>query len=105
MVTRKKKTEPEYQAELIPRIKARFPGCIVLKNDSSYIQGIPDLSVLWYGHWAFLEVKRSEEEYINDQQPNQEYYVECAKAMCFGAFIFPENEEVVLNAMEQSFNL
>ena len=40
--------ERDYQSHLIKRIKALLPGCVVLKNDSSYLQGIPDL-VIFYG--------------------------------------------------------
>ena len=38
--------ERDFQAKLIRDIKKRFPGCIVLKNDASYIQGFPDLTIL-----------------------------------------------------------
>lgn len=93
--------ESTYQAGLIGRIRDRLPGCLILKNDSSYIQGILDLTVLWEKYWAMLEVKVSADAPV---QPNQEYYVELADSMSFAAFIFPENEEEVLNAMERSFS-
>lgn len=92
--------ESEYQAGLIKRIKERFPDSIVLKNDSSYKQGIPDLTVLWKDKWAALETKRSEN---SPHRPNQDYYVEKMNEMSYSSFIFPENEEEVLNEMEQSF--
>ena len=38
--------ENKFQANLIKELKARFPDCIVMKNDPTYIQGIPDLLVL-----------------------------------------------------------
>jgi hypothetical protein len=47
-------TENQYQAKLIKKIKARFPGCVVLKNDPIYQQGVPDLIVLWKDFWASL---------------------------------------------------
>ena len=97
--------ESTYQAGLIKRIKDKFPGSIVLKNDSSYKQGIPDLTVLYGDKWALLEVKKSEKDYKKDFTPNQHYYVDKAKDMKgFGSFIFPENEQDVLDAMERSFN-
>jgi hypothetical protein len=92
--------ESQFQAKLIKRLKTMFPGCIVMKNDSGYIQGIPDLTVLWNDKWAFLECKRSAEEH---KQPNQEYYIEKAGQMSFGRFIFPENEEEVLRDLQQTF--
>jgi len=39
--------EKEFQAKLIRDLKKRFPECEVIKNDSSYIQGICDLIVLY----------------------------------------------------------
>lgn len=92
--------ENEFQANLIDRLHVMFPGCLVLKNDSGYIQGIPDLTVLYKTHWAMLEVKASER---SKEQPNQCYYVDMADDNSFGAFIYPENEEEVLYALQRSF--
>lgn len=50
--------ENKFQANLIKELKARFPGCIVMKNDPTYIQGIPDLLVLHKDKWASLECKK-----------------------------------------------
>ena len=47
--------ENKFQANLIKEIKETLPGCVVMKNDSSYIQGIPDLLVLYEDKWASLE--------------------------------------------------
>ena len=52
------KTENKFQAELITELKSRFPGCLVLKNDADYIQGIPDILILHRDRWATLECKR-----------------------------------------------
>ena len=93
------KKENSYQAGLKKRIKERLPGSIVMKADSSEIQGIPDLLVLYKDRWALLEVKRSEGA---THRPNQDYYVDKLNKMSFSAFIYPENEEGVLNEMEQS---
>lgn len=71
-----------------------------MKNDPNYIQGIPDLTILWANRWATLEVKRSLKA---PQQPNQEYYVNVMNQMSFSSFICPENKEEVLNALQQSF--
>lgn len=92
--------ESQYQAQLKKKLVAMFPGCIVMKNDPTYIQGIPDLTVLWKNKWALLECKRESEA---SKRPNQQYYVDKAKAWSFAAFIYPENEEEVLNALQQAF--
>lgn len=92
--------ENAYQSKLIKTIKERFPGSIILKNDASYKQGIPDLTVLCGDRWATLEVKQSK---TSKHRPNQDYYVKKMNAMSFSSFIFPENEQEVLDAMERSF--
>jgi hypothetical protein len=93
--------ENEYQSKLIKKIKNRFPGAIILKNDSSYKQGIPDLTVLWKDKWAALETKRSKDA---PHRPNQDYYVDMMNKMSYSSFIFPENEQEVLDAMENTFS-
>jgi len=93
-------TENQYQAKLIKKLKKIFPGCVVLKNDSSYQQGVPDLIVLWRRYWASLEVKPMREFYAH---PNQLHFIRMLDEMSFAAFIFPENEEEVLNALQQAF--
>jgi len=94
--------ENTFQSELIKEIKERFPGAIVLKNDSSYLQGIPDLTVLWKGFWAMLECKR---ESNAKHQANQDFYIKLAESMSFGRFIHPENKEEILDEMERSFKI
>lgn len=90
------KLENDYQAYLIKKILKIFPGSIVLKNDPTYLQGIPDLSIFYGNKYAMLEVKKSEFE---RHQPNQNYYVDYFNNISFAAFIFPENEDSVLNAL------
>ena len=92
--------ENKFQSKLIKEIKDRFPGCIVIKNDSSYIQGIPDLLVLFRNKWAALEVKKSN---TASHRPNEDYYVDKMNDMSYAAFIYPENKEEVLNGMARSF--
>lgn len=92
--------ESTYQKQLIQKLLDTFPGSIILKNDSSYIQGIPDLSVFFRDRWATLEVKAA---FDSPEQPNQGYYVDLMNEMSFSAFIFPENEEEVLYHLQRSF--
>lgn len=94
------KSESDYQAELKKRIKARFPGATILKNDPIDIQGIPDLTILYKKHWAMLEVKREDRA---RKRPNQEKRVEYYNKISFASFISPDNEEEVLDAMARSF--
>lgn len=92
--------ERDYQAKLIKTIKARFPGCYVIKEDASYIQGLPDLLVLYHDRWATLEVKNSKTAH---HQPNQDAHVNRMREMSYSSFIYPENEKEVLDEMEQTF--
>ena len=92
--------ESKFQSGLIKEIKRKFPGCIVLKNDPNYLQGIPDLTILWRDRWATLEVKKTANA---SHQPNQDFYVERMNTMSFSRFIYPENKEEVLNELQQSF--
>ena len=73
--------ENKFQANLIKELKERFPGCIVMKNDPTYIQGSAGAK----------------------KQPNQEYYVDRMNQMSFSRFICPENKEEVLDELQQSF--
>lgn len=93
------KLERDFQKNLIKELKDIFVGCIVMKNDSSYIQGIPDLLILYNDKWAALEVKKSR---VASHRPNQEYYVDKMDDMSFARFIYPENKEVVLDELQQT---
>ena len=92
--------ENRFQVDLIDELNALFPGCIILKNDSSYIQGIPDLLILYRDRWAMLECKRSANE---SHQPNQDWYISKLDDMSYASFIFPENRERVLSELQQAF--
>lgn len=92
--------ENKYQGELIKKLKKIFPGCEVLKNDPNYIQGVPDLLILYKDKWAALECKKSANANL---QPNQSYYISKFDDMSFSRLIYPENEEEVLYELQQSF--
>ena len=92
--------ESKFQKGLIDDLKKRFPGCMVLKNDANYIQGVPDLMVLYNDHWATLECKKAHNA---EHQPNQDYYVKRMNDMSFSRFVYPENKEDVLRELQQSF--
>lgn len=94
--------ERKFQSDLIKELKQRFPGCIVLKNDPNYIQGTPDLLILYKNCWAALECKKSSKEH---HQPNQDYYVQKMNDMSFAAFIFPENRKEVLDELQKAFRV
>ena len=92
--------ERDFQKNLIQELKERFPGCVVMKNDSSYIQGIPDLTVLYRDRWVVLELKRASG---SSRRPNQSFYVEKLNDMSYAAYIHPGNKEQVLDEVQRSF--
>ena len=91
--------ENVYQARVIKRLREEFPDCYILKNDANYMQGVPDLIVLYLDRWAMLEVKASVDSSF---QPNQAYYVSELNHMSFAAFIYPENEDEVFRDLQSA---
>ena len=91
--------ESQYQTKLIKKIKRRLPGCLILKNDPEYLQGVPDLTIFYEDRYAMLEVKIDADA---QEQPNQGYYVDLVNSMSFASFIFPEIEEEVLDDLQRS---
>lgn len=94
------KNENRFQRdEVISKIKELVPGCIVMKNDPTYIQGIPDLTVMKGGRCALLEVKKSARA---SHRPNQDYYIKLIREQGgYASFVYPENLEAVLNEAKQ----
>lgn len=89
-----------FQSEVIKNLREVFPGCVILKNDASYMQGVPDLIILFNDRWAMLEVKSSSKAKV---QPNQRFYIKAFDRMSYAAFIYPENEAEVFYELQQAF--
>lgn len=92
--------ESSFQKKLINAIKEIEPDVFVLKNDCGYLQGFPDLTVLFpNGRWALLECKISEKA---SHQPNQDYYISKIRENTCGYanFVSPENLGDVLSALD-----
>jgi len=94
--------ESKFQADLIRKLRKLFPDAIIEKGDAGYLQGVPDIRILCGDKWTALEVKRSASE---PSQPNQEYYVRRMNEMSYASFIYPENEERVLNELQLAFGV
>ena len=92
--------ERKFQADLISELKETFPGCYILKNDANYIQGFPDLLILFNNSWAALEVKNSPNAHL---QPNQKYYLTRLDEMSYAALVYPENKDDVMNGLREHF--
>lgn len=92
--------ENQFQRKLIVELKDIFNGCVVLKNDPNYIQGMPDLVIFYKDKYAMLECKKSKNE---THQPNQDYYIGMFGAMSYASFIYPENKNQVLDELKRYF--
>lgn len=94
------KLERDFQSDVIKELKELFKGAIILKNDSGYLQGIPDWVMLFKDKWALLEIKR----FANSKkQPNQDFYIDLANRMSFGRFIHQENKTEVFEELKRFF--
>lgn len=93
--------ETDFQTNvLIPEIKRRFPDSIVLKNDPTYLQGIPDLTIFNGPFWVALEVKKS---ITSSFRPNQKYYIELLNESGYCSVVCPSNLDFVMDSMESYF--
>lgn len=92
--------EIKFQAHIMEKLDELFPGCIIIRNDPTWHQGWPDLLILFEDKWAMLEVKADE---YSPVQPNQPYWVAEFDKLSFATFIYPQNEEEVLDALQQTF--
>lgn len=92
--------ERDYQKKLIKKLTNLYPDCIILKNDSNYTQGIPDILILYKNKWVALEVKVGVK---SKKRPNQNHYIEIMNNMSYASFIFPENEEEILYEIQSIF--
>lgn len=92
--------ESRFQRELIEDIRNRFVDSIVMKLDSGYKQGVPDLLILHGAKWATLECKKNS---TATHRPNQDWYVNKMDGMSFSRFIYPENRDEVMQELISFF--
>ena len=92
--------ESKFESWLVRDLQDRFPGSVILKNDTRSLQGIPDRTILHGDRWAMLETKGHPNA---RRQPNQEYYIRKLDQMSFARFVDPENVEDVLDALQRAF--
>ena len=91
--------ESVFQSKLIKELEDKFKGCVILKNDANYIQGFPDLLILYKNKWAALECKKDADA---PYQPNQQYYLDVLDTMSYASVIYPEIKEEVLDELQQT---
>lgn len=90
--------ENKFKTKLRKRIEKEFPGSMVMHLDPTEKSGIPDLLVLHKNKWATLEGKKEEDA---SKRQHQEYYVNKMNNMSYSSFIYPENEDQVIEEMHE----
>lgn len=88
--------ESEVQKQFIDWVYNAFPEAIVMKNDASYLLGVPDLTIIVRSRWAFIETKKCSNSH---KQPLQEDYIQYADTWAFGAFVDKDNAYRVFNEL------
>ena len=96
------KRENSFQSDLIKEIEQRYEGCVILKNDANYKQGIPDLTVFYKDRYAILETKK---DCNATYRPNQKMYLDLFDEWAFAKRVEPENKEEVLNELDAFFGI
>ena len=91
--------ESKFQKTVMDDIERLLPGAIIIKVEP-YIQGFPDLIIIYGKNWAALETKSSEKA---SRRPNQPYWIDILSDMSFAAFVYPKNKEEVLHELQQTF--
>ena len=92
--------ESKYQKYIIDKVRVMLPGAYVYPNDGNYIQGFPDITILYRTQWATLECKRDKDA---EHQPNQDYYVNQSPLSNNAMFVYPENKKEVLKELERRY--
>ena len=87
--------ESTFKRRVKKRIASLIPGCFMHEMKAG-TSGIPDTLILSDYKWALLEFKKSHDA---SHQPNQDYYVNYFNSMGFSAFIYPENEDEVIDKL------
>ena len=95
--------ESDFQGTVIEYLKGLIGNKgFVFPMDGNYIQGFPDILILYKNRWAALECKRSADE---PYQPNQKHYIKQINGLAFASVIYPEIKDEVLNDLQQALRL
>lgn len=92
--------ETTFRNLFLDKLVSSFPGLVVIKADSTFIQGIPDRFLLYEDRWAALEFKRASN---SSKRANQDFYINSFNQMSYASFVFPENQSEVLRGIQRAF--
>lgn len=91
--------ESIFKRKLIKELEELYPGAVILKNDATLHQGIPDHIILYGSKWAMFEAKRSR---TSRHRPNQDHFIKVLNRMSYASFVYPENKEDFLDELQQT---
>lgn len=94
--------ESKFKIAFKQRLIARLPHTYLsfIENTRPNKRSEPDLFILGRGVWAALEFKKSKNA---SKQPNQEYHISRLNEIGYASFVYPENQEEVLDDLEKLF--
>lgn len=94
--------EGRFKSKFIKNLEETFPDCIVTKLEADFKAGIPDILIVRGKRWATLEAKASKADVTKPRQNKdaQDYYVGKMNKMSFSSYVYPENEQEVLNELK-----
>ena len=101
-LSKKLPLESNYQKRLVKKIRKMFPMCYLFVKEAKAIRGIPDLILTVNGRFIGLEVKRceSESKHRTGRTVLQRHNInKINRAGGYACFIYPENEEEVIEAI------
>lgn len=99
------KLESEFQSKLVKELQELIPECLVLVKPGFYVQGFPDLMVLYKTQWVALECKRKTPTRDDDYEPNQEWWIRELDEMGYAAMICPENRKEIIDEVFRTFGI
>lgn len=91
--------ESSFQAKLRKRIEKEIPESVTTKNDPNDRQGFPDLTVSYKDRVAYLECKDYKDAPV---RKNQKYWIDYFSQFTYATFVYPENVEEVMDALQQA---
>ena len=93
--------ESEFKRIFKQELVSSFPDIEIFEPNPTRRRSSPDMLIFNAMGWAALEFKRAEDA---PHRPNQEYNVQRLGEKGYAMFVYPENREEVLNALEELFS-
>lgn len=90
------KKESDFQRDFIKGLKDLGFKCIRVKASGNVNKSYPDYAIFYRFFWGWLEFKKFKDAEV---QPGQKEKVEWANENSFGAFVYPENSQAMIDRL------